>query len=288
MSKPIFFTPQMKKECIEEFIRKLDTLNLLDGKIKYETSYFWPKDKDENGKEIADFVTVIFSERAKAKQELLVREFTTEVGWHGIAHRDAHDPKVFHIDDIIVFPQRVSGATVTPDQTAYEQWLMKLPDEQFNACRYHGHSHVQMGTTPSGTDDRFQLDTLGRLRGEGMAPGARKEFVKQLGDSAFYIFMILNKRGEFNVRVFDLVDNKYYSGTQEVHVQAEGQHTWDAFLQEAKRLVTTGYVTPPYRGTTPIVQGGGSQTYLPAFCDDDHRRFPREYGYSYDDIYGRR
>lgn len=284
MSKPIYFTKQMKREVLAEFAKSLESMNFMDGKIKYETSYYWPKDKDKDGKEIEDFVTVIFSKQAKEKQDLLVREFSTEVGWHGVVRRDAEDPKTFWIDDIIVFPQKVSGSTVTPDQEAYATWLMRLPDEQFNHCRYHGHSHVNMATSPSGTDNQFQLDTLKKLRGDGFAPEEQAKFMEQLGDTAFYIFMIWNKKGEFNVRVYDMMNNRYYTD-KEVHVQTEDEHTWGDFLQTAKGLVTTSYAYSGYQGGAysgaPRV---GSQTQICGFHterDDDHTRYPSEYGYGY-------
>lgn len=297
MSKPIYFTPQMKREVLAEFAKSLEVMNFMDGKIKYETSYYWPKDKDENGKEIEDFVTVIFSKQAKEKQDLLVREFSTEVGWHGIVRRDEKDPKTFWIDDIIVFPQKVTGATVTPDQKEYEMWLMQLPDEQFGHCRYHGHSHVNMATSPSGTDDAFQLNTLKKLRGDGLQPEEQAKFLEQLGETAFYIFMIWNKRGESNVRVYDMMTNRYYTGS-EVHVQTEDEHNWADFLAAAKSCVTSNTYT--YHGpstayqwhgaaqTTPAI---GGQTQIKGFKggsedkDSSHRQYPYEYGYDYYDGY---
>lgn len=295
MSKPIYFTPQMKREVLAEFAKSLEAMNFMDGKIKYETSYYWPKDKDENGKEIEDFATVIFSKQAKEKQDLLVREFSTEVGWHGIVRRDEKDPKTFWIDDIIVFPQKVTGATVTPDQREYETWLMQLPDDQFSHCRYHGHSHVNMATSPSGTDDTFQLDTLKKLRGDGLQPEEQAKFIEQLGDTAFYIFMIWNKRGESNVRVYDMMTNRYYTGS-EVHVQTEDEHNWADFLTEAKSRVTSSVYA--YQGYSPAYQRQAAAQNPPAISgqtqmagfksgsedkdkDKDHRRYPYEYGYDY-------
>lgn len=236
MSKPIYMTPAMREEVLREFAEQLDSINLLGGKIKYETSYYWPKEKDENGKEIPDQITVRFSKQAQIKQEALIREFTTEVGWHGVAHRDPEDQKVFHIDDIIVFPQEVTGSNVTPDQAAYSRWLMQLPDDQFNFCRYHGHSHVNMGVSPSGTDDRWQADTLKRMRGEGMSAEEQRTFVEAMGENAFYIFMIWNKRGEVNVKVYDLMTNHFYED-KEVQIRFEDVPDLREFLADAKSKV---------------------------------------------------
>ena len=108
--------------------------------------------------------------------------------------------------------------------------------------------------------------------------------MEQLGDTAFYIFMIWNKKGEFNVRVYDMMNNRYYTD-KEVHVQTEDEHTWGDFLQTAKGLVTTSYAYSGYQGGAysgaPRV---GSQTQICGFHterDDDHTRYPSEYGYGY-------
>lgn len=248
MSKPIYMTPAMREEVIREFTEHLDSINLTNGKLKYETSYYWPREKDENGKEIEDRVTVRFSKQAKLKQDALIREFSTEVGWHGLVHRDPDDQKVFHIDDIIVFPQRVTGSTVTPDQWQYSQWLMSLPDAEFNSCRYHGHSHVNMSVGPSGTDDKWQADTLKRMRGDGLSAEAQQNFVDEMGDSAFYIFMIWNKRGDVNVKVYDLMTNHFYE-EKEVDIQFDDVLDLSDFLADAKAKVQT--TTYTYQSKPP-------------------------------------
>lgn len=236
MSKPIYMTPSMKADILMEFTQQLDQMNFLDGKIKYETAYYWPPDKDENGHEIPDQVTVHFSKQAQSKQEALIRGFSSEVGWHGVARRDENDPKLFYVEDILVFPQQVTGSTVVPEQGEYDKWLMDLPMDQFDRCRYHGHSHVNMATRPSPTDDRFQMDTIKKVRGDGLPPEEQEAFLEQLGDSAFYIFMIWNKEGEVNASVFDVANNSYYSG-KDVVIEYEDQPDLRAFMEEAKQKV---------------------------------------------------
>lgn len=291
MSKPIKMTPDMIEECVAEFRAKLSSMQMFDGKIEYKTSYEYKKEKDENGKEIPDTVKVIFSEVAFAKQNRLVQDFSSEVAWNGIVRRDENDPKVFHIDDIIVFPQTVTGATVTPNQKEYEMWLMNLPDEQFNHCRYHGHSHVNMGTSPSGTDDSCQKQIIGRLCGDGFADDQKDEIMRQLGDSAFYIFMIWNKRGEHNVRIFDMYTNTFYEG-KDVLIEVEGAHTYDDFMADAKAKVKA-YTYTPYTSAQgaqkPAISQQKQTPALPGqigFKDDDaaHRQYPYEYD-DYDDYW---
>lgn len=277
MSKPIYFTPAMRQEVLEEFEAQLDSMNFVDGEIKYTTSYYWPAEKDGRGKEIPDTVTVVFSKTAKAKQDILIQHFKTEIGWHGVVRRDAEDPTVFYVDDILVFPQRVTGATVTPDQAAYQEWLMKLPDEQFQTCRYHGHSHVEMAVSPSGTDNQFQKDTVNQYRGAGMKPEAQEAFLESLGDSAFYIFMIWNKRGDVNARVYDIQNNKFYSG-KEVVLQWEEDEELDAFLKDAEAKVST--VSYQWQGASKQ-----NKTYTPSIPAQTQHKQPYHYD-EYEDFDG--
>ena len=164
MSKPIRITQAMKKEIMEDVAKRLDSMVLSDGKATLDLNYYYPgKDK----------ATVIFSRIAWEKQVRLVDEFSSEVGWHGLVRRDPDDATKFYIDDLITFPQEVTGATVTPTQGEYDRWNAMLPPEQRNTMRYHGHSHVNMGTSPSGTDTTFQKDIIGRLNGDGFTPEER-------------------------------------------------------------------------------------------------------------------
>lgn len=274
MSKPIYLTEAMKQECLAEMSQALDKMNLFDGKIKYSANYYWPQEKDENGKPIPDVVTVIFSKTAKRKQDALIREFATEIGWHGFVRRDEDDPTVFYIDDIAVFPQEVTGASIRPDQFKYERWEDEtLTPEQRASCRYHGHSHVSMSTSPSGTDDQYQMDKLSRLRGAGLSPEMLTAFMEQNHDSLFYIFMIWNKRGEVTARVFDVLNNRYYSG-DEVIIKTEDNPELDAFLAEARAQVTTpsSEKKSDHKNAPAIPE----QSYIPDW-------YRRQYGYGYDD-----
>ena len=227
MSKPIRITQAMKKEIMEDVAKRLDSMVLSDGKATLDLNYYYPgKDK----------ATVIFSRIAWEKQVRLVDEFSSEVGWHGLVRRDPDDATKFYIDDLITFPQEVTGATVTPTQGEYDRWNAMLPTEQRNTMRYHGHSHVNMGTSPSGTDTTFQKDIIGRLNGDGFTPEERERMMEELGDSAFYIFMIWNKRREHYARIFDLYNNIEY-GTSEVDIVHDGEDPLADFIADAKSKV---------------------------------------------------
>ena len=227
MSKPIRITQAMKKEIMEDVAKRLDSMVLSDGKATLDLNYYYPgKDK----------ATVIFSRIAWEKQVRLVDEFSSEVGWHGLVRRDPDDATKFYIDDLITFPQEVTGATVTPTQGEYDRWNAMLPPEQRNTMRYHGHSRVERGTSPSGTDTTFQKDIIGRLNGDGFTPEERERMMEELGDSAFYIFMIWNKRREHYARIFDLYNNIEY-GTSEVDIVHDGEDPLADFIADAKSKV---------------------------------------------------
>ena len=59
------------------------------------------------------------------------------------------------VNKVFLVPQQKCGAAYCEtDDNKYPEWLAKnVPLEQRKYIRLHGHSHVNMGTSPSGTDD---------------------------------------------------------------------------------------------------------------------------------------
>lgn len=136
-------------------------------------------------------VLVNFTEKAWLKMYELIKQCDKEVAWHGTVSKDS--AKVYTIHDVYVFPQQVTGATVTTEDEEYAEWLLTQPDDVFNTIRFHGHSHVNMGTSPSGVDLTYQNAII-------------------QGIEDFYIFAIMNKKGEVNLTIYDIVDNAIYEG----------------------------------------------------------------------------
>ena len=294
MSKPIFMTPEIIEEVTANFRRAASELMLFQGKRTIDIDYYWAQSKNPAEQE---HVTITFTRQAWKKQQALVQGFSSEVGWHGVVSRDEADPLHFTIEDILVFPQQVTGATVTPDEEAYAIWNATLPPDQRNAMRFHGHSHVNMGVTPSSTDDRYQKDMLGRLNGDGLTEQARAELKASMGKMAFYIFMILNKSGSTCVRVFDYWGNAYYEGN-EITIEHEPDEFTDFFADAKAKVVTksyssnTGYYSSGRYGggvyggnyygssTTPKKQEDksakkeNSLSVRGSAKDDDHAAFP--------------
>lgn len=211
MSKPIKLTDDLINAIQKEFVDSIKKAKMFDGKLNYTKNFKW------DGR---DNASIVFSATAFAKMTMLVQNFESEVAWHGVAYRDETDKSRFHISDILVYPQVVTGATVNTDQEAYQTWLYAHDDEVFKNIRMQGHSHVNMGTTPSGVDATHQ-----------------EKILSQIGENMFYIFMIWNKKFDRNIRIFDMANNTLYE-TEEINVYI-GDDNCDlaAFLNNAKSLV---------------------------------------------------
>ena len=174
--------------------------------------------------------TITFSAQAYMKIFALVHTYSTEVEWHGVVERTAAD--AFYIKDILIFPHKVTGAMVISDQTEYEKWLDTLDNDTFNALRFHGHSHVNMGVTPSGVDMTYRHNILNNFG----TPSATSDL--------FYIFLIFNKKGDISGEIYDLQNNALYSkstNTDEINIVVEDCDWLTDFLDEAKRVVTESY-----------------------------------------------
>lgn len=183
MSKSIKIDPSFIESAKADFLKMIEEGKFADGNITFNRKFV-----GETNKKAKLFIEKLAWDKMRA----LVEEFKTEIGWHGLARRGENEGE-YYLDDIIVYPQVVTGATVTPDQVKYQNWLYDLPDEDFNKVRFQGHSHVNMGTSPSGTDRTYYQSIL-----------------EQCSDDMFYIFAILNKKGERHIEIFDLAINTIF------------------------------------------------------------------------------
>lgn len=146
------------------------------------------------------------------KMQALIDKCDKEIAWHGLVEKDNN---TYTIKDIVIFPQTVTGATVTSDETEYSLWLAQQPDDVFNKLRFHGHSHVNMGVTPSGVDTAYQEDMIHNVQD-------------------FYIFAIFNKKGDNWCTIYDVQDNIVYEDTDiELHIPTASAEAWaEAAIKE--------------------------------------------------------
>ena len=133
---------------------------------------------------------VVLSALALHKMEQYVKHCSNEVAWHGTVTREDN---FYYITDVFLYPQEVTSVTVNSVPEKYSQWIEQLPDEVLNSMRFQGHSHVNMGVTPSGTDTSYWREILVNLRNDD-----------------YYVFMILNKSGSMHFNIFDLAANAHY------------------------------------------------------------------------------
>lgn len=235
MSKLIKMTPECLAQCKKEFEEALSTGKFTDGKITF-TKTLGTIDRK---------AILYFSEMAWIKMHTLIREFDKEVAWHGVAYRGEDKSKdEYFITDILVYPQVVTGATVNTDQDEYTTWLFNHDDDVFPHIRMQGHSHVNMGTTPSVVDNTHQ-----------------EKILDQLEDDMFYIFMIWNKRKEKFIKIYDLEKNVLFETADVTVTVLEDEHGMEKFLKDAKEMVKTRVVTTPTHGYCGYQGYGGYGGY---------------------------
>lgn len=226
--RPVRMTKKMVKDLTQEFHSKLLSMdNIVDTKFSFDKSF----DVVEK-----DAVEVNFTTEAYEEMSALINHFSSEVAWHGLVKRI--DETHFQITKILVYPQKVTGVTVNTDYAKYQPWLYERSDEEFNAIRFQGHSHVNMAVSPSGVDLTNQWDLINNLSSDD-----------------FYIFMIWNKRFEYNVRVVDMAKNVIYNGA-DVKVTI-GDFDSVSFLKEADEMVEKP-VYKTYYGTGGTIYAGST------------------------------
>lgn len=245
MSRPINLTKEMMEDAMNDFAGSLPKVKLLDGKLSFQKSFVSKDDK----------TTLWFTPIAWLKMQYLVHKFDSEVGWHGTAER-VDDGYV--ITDILLYPQEVTGTTVEMNMEKYPAWKDTLSDAQFNSLRMHGHSHVNMRTTPSSVDIDHQ-----------------RKILEQLEQDMFYVFLIWNKKGEKNVKIYDLAQNILYENG-DVTVKIISSESFGTFMSDVKNMVSKKpavVTTNPYfnlgRGSFSATKNNSVPTQTTSFTDED-------------------
>ena len=164
--------------------------------------------------------TLIIKPEIMYKMQALVDESSVEISWHGFVKRDK-EKNIYFLYDIALFPQINSASTTTTDQDKYAEWISQYitdTESNFEDMRLHGHSHVNMGVFSSGTDNAYQEDLITHTE-----------------DGDYYIFLILNKKREMCVLIYDFEQQILFKN-HEVIVKIMDKDTVDAYTW-AKQMI---------------------------------------------------
>lgn len=164
---------------------------------------------------------IIFTTEAFQKMNTLVKLSDKEIAWHGIVERHGMQ---FTITDILIYPQTVTASTVEADTEKYINWNIQLTNDQVNHMRLQGHSHVNMGVIPSGTDLNYY-----------------KELLNQVND--YYIFIIMNKQKQYHTELYIKGHNLLYEDVQVTTELLDDIEPW-AYEEMKKHIIED---TPAYQ-----------------------------------------
>lgn len=227
--------------------------------------------------------TIYITPNAYIKMRMLVDKSDKEIGWYGIVNEMPGLQATYIIEDIVVYPQKVTGVTVEQDEDRMFEFEMSLTTEQVNHKRFHGHSHVNMGTSPSGVDESFYQDLLSQV-------------------TDYFIITITNKRNEYTTRFYDVANNILYTDVPIQLMQDDGSLYLDWYETNKEQVKEHTYTTTQV--TKPTLPANKSKTKTPTKTKqkqtsifdyeddywDDYFWDPNLYDYitpeAYKDIYG--
>ena len=202
---------------------------------------------------------VHFDKESYYKMKYLVEKCPDEIAWECLVDRDEDDPNVFYIYGTEVPPQIVTGATVDTDDDKYFDYLFseERPENFVQKRRFHGHSHVNMSTSPSGVDAKYREDCIRNIKD-------------------FYIFGIFNKKGDFNFEIFDIENSIIYEDKDIDFYTPEPDYSEWAGEQIKENLVKKTYSTVnncSAKSNIKDTKGKDSKTDIPAKTDNTYSQY---------------
>ena len=180
--RPYKISDTILKNIQKEFKKALEQYKHADTAFSFK----YTPAKSANTKK----VKVYCLPTAWCKITTLVQKTDSEIAWHMLINKVSKTQYI--ITDVLVYPQTATGSTVNTDDTKYALWVNNIPDKEFEMLRGQGHSHVNMGVTPSSVDAKYYSDLL------------------QTVSKGFYIFMIINKKGDIHLQLIDIDANIVY------------------------------------------------------------------------------
>ena len=262
----IVLDDKLKQDVIDKFINYVNTTKFTDNRINFSTDIASVIDKTQITRP-----TVYISAVAYLKMLLYVQETSIEIAWHGTVERNK-EHNWYHIKDVFLYPQTIAACTVNTDQKEYQEWLQNIEDDEvFNNIRFQGHSHVNMGTSPSGTDLNMYHN-----------------FLQVLPKDDYYIFMIMNKSKTITCFIYDLAKNLIYE-TQDIDIKILTNGSQDLIKDlKAEKEKYCKNTTTQYANYDPFVRDVPNSPYnthnYAQSTDAYMREITKQYGNAmYDD-----
>lgn len=212
--KPIKIVDADIAKYLEEIKQSMKTMKTSSGRLTFSVDLEKEIINDE------DKAIINISAKAWEKMYMLIQSNDKEIGWHGSCVR-GKKPNEYYLSDIYVFPQVVTGSSIRPEEKEYGMWLMERNKETNNGIKFHGHSHVNMGTSPSTTDLTYQHDVVDCIED-------------------FYIFFIMNKSLDVTAEIYDVANNVQYSNLDIKIMIKQNLADW---CTEMNKKVTTEVTT---------------------------------------------
>lgn len=176
--------------------RKEGVLNPFLG-VHEDAKPFAPHGFERKLELLGGMPSIEISRSAYNKMRLYVEIADKEVGWLGTAVRLPGGD--FRITDVFLFQQEVTSVETEISADGLAEFATEIlargeqGTEIWNNLRFWGHSHVRMGTSPSGTDER----TMATFQGAGH-PWFIRGIFNKLGRAEFAIYLF-----DSGVRVCD-------------------------------------------------------------------------------------
>lgn len=257
MKTLIQMSPELKASFTEYMLKEVENFN-----FTHRNNFEVKIDKfiDEYTKDIPEPLIAI-TPLALLKMQALVAAYDKELAWHGVV---AKIDDVYTIQDILVYPQIATAATVDANEDEYGKWLMKNRDV-LNNIRMQGHSHVNMGVSPSGTDLTYYKDLLVHV-------------------DDFYIFLIVNKAGLVHVRFYDMTQNILFTDVP-IQLALESGIT---NLKEWAKSQTDAHIQNFKPKVPAVVQTAIQQTFFDPTSrttDLEEEEYYEKHGYPYNQVY---
>ena len=259
MKKQLINLQPVKERIREKLLEKYDsTLYMNTNTIKVELDIKDMLEEYITEQQVSE-PEIYITPDAYIKMRKLVDDNTTEIGWYGTVTQ-MPGLNSYVIDDILVYPQTVTSTTCEQDNERIFEFEMSLTTEQVNHKRFQGHSHVNMGVTPSGVDEQFYQDLLSQVQD-------------------YFIICVTNKRNEYTVRFYDIANNILYTDIK-IQVLLENGTDVESWLEDTKEQLKTRVLHNTYSvGSASYLSNSSKKQKSIWDEEDDEHEWDPYFGY---------